>query len=222
MLVQRIYSQLLPARNARNKMGGAELLHSLDDGCAALAILDPQYRGVMDKMKYGNEGARQKARARLPQMTDDDVSFFVEEIARVLKPSGHLMLWLDKFGLGTATHIRWARRAKGLALVDLIHWNALRFGMGKRSRGTSEYVAVYQKQPTRAKGSWSDHRLRDSWAEAADRERHPHAKPHALTERLIRAVTKKGDLVVDPCAGGYGVLEACRLTGREFVGCDLI
>jgi DNA modification methylase len=42
-----------------------------------------------------------------------------------------------------------------------------------------------------------------------------------LIERLIRATTKAGDLVVDPCAGSYVVLEACRVSGRQFVGCDL-
>jgi site-specific DNA-methyltransferase (adenine-specific) len=40
--------------------------------------------------------------------------------------------------------------------------------------------------------------------------------------RLIASVTRKNDLVVDPCAGGYGVLDACQELGREFLGSDLI
>ena len=47
-----------------------ELLHSLPDGCAATAVFDPQHRGVLDHLKFGNEGARQRGRSELPAMTD--------------------------------------------------------------------------------------------------------------------------------------------------------
>jgi tRNA G10 N-methylase Trm11 len=39
--------------------------------------------------------------------------------------------------------------------------------------------------------------------------------------RALLAVTNRGDLVVDPCAGGYGILEICRSIGRNFLGCDV-
>lgn len=208
-------------RNVRNRISGVLFLRSLRDEEARLAIFDPQYRGIMDQMNYGNEGSRQIDRAKLPQMSDDDIAFFIEEIARVLKPSGHLMLWLDKFSIGSGHHLRYFFRTPMLQTVDLIHWNKLKFGMGRRARCVSEYLLVVQKRPIIAKGVWTDNAIRDSWVEAANPLIHPHAKPFALTERLIRATTKAGDLVIDPAAGGYGVLEACRLTKREFAGCDI-
>lgn len=208
--------------NARNKIAALELMAAIPDEAVALTFFDPQYRGIMDKMAYGNEGARQKARAKLPQMTDDDIAQCVQRIARLLKPSGHLVLWVDKFTIGSGHHIRYFHRAKQLALVDLQHWNKLRFGMGKRTRGVSEYAVILQKLPTRAKGIWMDHRIPDSWTEYADQTIHPHCKPVQWTERIIRAVTKRGDLVLDPCAGGYGVLEACRVSKREFIGGDVL
>lgn len=217
---RRALSLKIP-RNVRQRMNGVELFERLPDGIAALVICDPQYRNVLDKLKFGNEGARQQGRARLPQMTDDDVAYFVEEAARVLRPSGHLALWIDKFCLASGAFRKWSRRANALEVVDLIAWNKLRPGMGRRARCQTEFCVIFQKLPTRAKDVWTDHAIPDSWLEYADREVHPHAKPVELTRRLIRAVTKRGDLVVDPCAGGYGVLDACILTGREFVGCDL-
>ncbi len=222
MTNRRRASDLRVPRNARNRMDGVALLRSLRDDEARLAFFDPQYRGVLDQLAFGNEGARQVERARLPQMSDDDVAFFVEEIERVLSPSGHLMLWLDKFSIGSGHHLRYFARTPRLALVDLIHWNKMTFGMGRRSRICSEYLLIAQKRPTLAKNVWTDNSIRDSWAEQANPTVHPHAKPVALIERLIRATTRAGDLVVDPAAGGYGVLEVCRVTGREFVGCDLI
>jgi DNA modification methylase len=55
----------------------------------------------------------------------------------------------------------------------------------------------------------------------ASKRNHPHQKPKELIKVLIEATTSKGDLIVDPCAGSFVVLEVCQETGREFMGCDL-
>ena len=34
-----------------------DLLRSLPAGCAPLAFFDPQHRGVLDRLKFGNEGS---------------------------------------------------------------------------------------------------------------------------------------------------------------------
>jgi site-specific DNA-methyltransferase (adenine-specific) len=208
--------------NARQQMSGYTMLRSLKDECAALAIFDPQYRAVLDKLKFGNEGSsKQKARAALPQMSDYDISLFVEQIQRVLKPSGHLLMWFDKFAIGSGHHLRYFKFANWMQIVDLICWSTFRFGMGRRSRSACEYLVIAQKAPIRAKGCWTDNSIRDVWNETSDRSLHPHAKPAALISRLIAATTKRGDLVVDPCAGSYVVLDVCLAIGREFVGCDI-
>jgi site-specific DNA-methyltransferase (adenine-specific) len=207
--------------NARQKMNGIDMFEALPGNIASLVFLDPQYRAIMDEMKFGNEGARQKGRARLPQMTDSDIAFFVSESARVLRPSGHLMLWMDKFSLVEGVYRRWLRRAPTLEVVDLLTWDKMRIGMGRRTRAQTEFMLVVQKMPKRAAGAWKDRGIKDCWPEHHDREVHPHCKPFLLTERLIRCVTERHDLVVDPCAGGYGVLEACERSGRIFLGCDL-
>lgn len=209
-------------RNARQLLDGVELLSRLPDRIARLMVFDPQYRTVLDHLKFGNEGARQQGRAKLPQMNDDTIAFLVEEAQRVLKPSGHLLLWVDKFSIGTGQHLKYLRRAKHLQVVDVLVWDKMRIGMGRRLRCVTEFMVVIQKAPTIAKGVWTDHSLKDFWSEAGNAHRHPHAKPHVLMERLIRATTERGELVLDPCAGGYGVLDACRASGREFIGGDLI
>lgn len=210
------------ARNVRLRMDGYELMRGLPDDAAALVILDPQYRAVLDKQNYGNEGRRQKRRAALPDMRAEDISALVEQAGRVLRPSGHLALWMDKFSLASAHYHVWLNRAGVFQVVDLGAWNGGRMGMGARFRGCMQYVVIAQKRPTRAKGIWKDHGMLDGFLEVPDRQRHAHAKPQDFTTRLIRSVTEPGDLVVDPCAGGFGVLEACKQTGRQFVGCDLL
>lgn len=42
--------------NTRLKMDGLELLAKLPTASIPVAFFDPQYRGVLDKLSFGNEG----------------------------------------------------------------------------------------------------------------------------------------------------------------------
>lgn len=206
------------ARNQRNSGDGLELLRSLEENASPLAFFDPQYRGVMDKLGYGNEGARQKGRAALAQMPEEVIRAFISELSRVLAPSGHLMLWIDKFHLVEGVK-PWLEGTL-FEPVDMITWDKGRIGMGYRTRRRSEYLVVMQKQPKRAKGVWVSHDIPDVWLEKV-KPTHPHSKPQNLQAALIVATTKPGDLVLDPAAGGFSVMGAAHAVGRDFLGCDL-
>lgn len=208
--------------NARNRIDAVTLLRGQGTATAALAFFDPQYREVLDKLAFGNEGARQGDRSALPQMTPAIIAAIIIELERALKPSGYLVLWMDKYCLVQGRYRDWLDAAISMKTVDMLSWNKMRPGMGRRLRGVMEFAVILQKVPIRAAGTWHDHSLNDGWSEHSDRSIHPHAKPHQLTQRLIRATTKRGDLVIDPAAGGFGVLEACKETGRRFVGGDIM
>ena len=203
--------------NDHNQMDGQTLLAKLADDAWPLCFFDPQYRGILDKQKYGNEGERQKGRAELAQMGDDVIVDFIREIDRVLMPSGHLMLWVDKFHLCTGI-AEWLRDTQ-LQIVDLITWNKLRMGMGYRTRRVSEHLMVLQKSPVRAKGIWRLHDIKDVWDEKSPSG--THAKPVGLQAKLIECLTNAGDAVLDPAAGTYTVLCAAQQVGRNFLGADL-
>jgi site-specific DNA-methyltransferase (adenine-specific) len=194
------------------------LLRSLLSSCSPLVFFDPQHRGVLDKLDYGNEGARQKGRFRLPAMTGEYIEQCTREGARVLKPSGYFMLWSDTYHLCEGDH---RRIADVLKCVDLIAWDSLRAGMGYRTRRRGDYLLVLQKEPLRAKGTWNDHGIPSRWPEKVDRKTHPHAKPSGLIARLIGATTQPGDLVVDPAAGSFVVMHVANSMGRRFAGCDI-
>ncbi len=209
--------------NAKQKIDGLKLLEALPKNSVPLVFFDPQYRSILEKQKYGNEGVgRGKERAELPQMSNATIKKFLKEIERVLIPSGHLMLWVDKFIVVMGVQL--FLEGSGMQLVDMITWNKGRMGMGYRSRRHSEHLVVLQKLPVRAKGVWRIHDIPDVWTEKIENgdKNHTHAKPPGLQERLIRAVTNTGDVVVDPAAGGYSVLKAAQKTGRNFLGCDIL
>jgi site-specific DNA-methyltransferase (adenine-specific) len=195
-----------------------DLLRSLADHSAAAAFFDPQHRTTLDRLAYGNEGSRQRERCALPQMTEDYIDCCLREIARVLRPSGYLFLWADAVRLCQGHHLH---IADVLPCVDLIAWDNGKFGMGYRARRCGEYLLVLQKPPLRAKGTWTDHGIRDRWVEKVDRRIHPHIKPAGLLRRLIAAVTAPDDLVIDPAAGSFIVMRVAHELARRFAGCDI-
>jgi site-specific DNA-methyltransferase (adenine-specific) len=205
-------------RNSAQRGDALVLLRYLPDCCTQLVFFDPQHRDTLDRLAYGNEGARQKGRALLPAMTSDYIDACCREAARILRPSGYLFQWVDTFRLCEAYHLHIADVLKA---VDLVAWDALRFGMGYRTRRCGDYLLILQKPPLRAKATWRDHGIPNRWPEKVDRNVHPHIKPIGLIARLIAAVTELGDLVVDPAAGSFTVMHAAHKLGRDFVGCDL-
>jgi site-specific DNA-methyltransferase (adenine-specific) len=203
------------------------LLQWLPDDCPPLVIFDPQFREVQDHLAYGNEGARQRGRFRLPVMSSDYIDACGREIARVLRPSGYWAQWTDTYRLCEGYHLRLAdvfraTRPTQSPFVCLIAWDNLHLGMGCRARHRGDYLLVLQKPPQRAKATWCDHSIPDRWPEKVDRRTHQHIKPIGLITWLIHAVTHPGDLVVDPAAGSYAVMHAAHWLGRDFIGCDVL
>ena len=206
-------------KNVVQRGDALTLLRSLRDSCTQLVFFDPQYRGVLDHLQYGNEGSRQRGRAGLPAMTKDYIDACCREAVRTLRPSGYLLRWTDTFHLCQADHLS---IADACPCVDLIAWDNLRQGNGYRSRRRGDYLLVLQKPPIAAKSTWRDHGIPSRWHEKVDRNIHPHIKPIGLITRLIGAITQPGDLVVDPAAGSFVVMHAAHQLGRNFIGCDLM
>ena len=206
--------------NQRNQFDGLDLLAALDAETIPLCIFDPQYRGILDKMQYGNEGvSRGQRRSGLLQMSEETIGEFIAGIASALIPSGHLFLWIDKFHLCTGVG-SWVEEW-GLEVVDLVTWNKDRIGMGYRTRRVGEYLLILQKPPKRAKGVWQRHDIPDVVTEKVVRVGNVHPKPVNLQACLIEAVTDPGDVVLDPAAGSYSVMTAAHQSGRQFLGCDI-
>ena len=207
--------------DVRHRMDGLDLMGTLADDFVPVVFFDPQHRGVLDKLAYGNEGkARGRARASLVQMPEPVIRRFLGEIARILCPSGYLFLWVDKFHLCSGCAGWFAQLP--VEVVDLVTWDKGRIGMGYRTRRRAEYLLVVQRSPCRVGGGWKGRDLPDVWSERLPSGRpHIHQKPVGLQAALIEAVTEPGDLVVDPAAGSFSVMESARSVGRHFLGGDL-
>lgn len=139
-----LYNPNLCDLNQKNKLNGLDLLTNIQENKIKVCFFDPQYRGILDHLNYGNEGElRGKGRSSLPQMTEEQIKVFIREIDRILVPTGHLFLWIDKYHLCSGVN-EWLT-GTNLNVVDLIIWDKGKLGMGYRSRRKSEYCMVIQK-----------------------------------------------------------------------------
>jgi site-specific DNA-methyltransferase (adenine-specific) len=208
-------------RNIRQHGDALTLLRSLPDPCTPLIFFDPQHRENLDKLKYGNEGARQRERCKLPQMSSEYIEACCREAARILRPSGYLMRWQNALQVGTGAHLC---LADVLQCVEIIAWDNGRISNGYRARRRGDYLVALQKKPIRARATWQTRPvIPDRWPEKIikPRSQHPHIKPIGLIRALIEAITSPGDLVVDPAAGSFVAMQAAMELGRDFIGCDL-
>jgi site-specific DNA-methyltransferase (adenine-specific) len=156
-------------RNVAQRGDALALLRSLPDCCTPLVHSDPQYRSNLDRLAYGNEGARQSARCRLPQMSDEYIDAVCHEAPRVLRPRGYFGLWADTFRVLEGFHLP---LADVFECVDLIAWDNQRPGNGYRARRRGSYLIILQKPPKRAKGTWRRKpSIPDRWIERIDRPR---------------------------------------------------
>lgn len=91
--------------------------------------------------------------------------------------------------------------------------------------GARRGLIDYRKEPPQPYGHakvpgnvWSLPRVRFRMGEY---ENHPSQKPEALLERIIRASSRPGDLVLDPFAGTFTTGAVARRLGRRSIGVEL-
>ncbi len=96
--------------------------------------------------------------------------------------------------------------------------------VGRKARHTFNYLEMknggfpgdsIKKQNKQMRSVWS---IPNTPAREKTHGKHPTQKPLALLERLVRACTKPGDLVLDPFAGSGTTGVASVALGRSFIG----
>jgi biotin operon repressor len=77
-------------------------------------------------------------------------------------------------------------------------------------------VLLYSNGEWQKRGLWPDV-LR---VNSKEKDLHEWQQPLGEAERLVRYFSQPGDLVVDPCGGGFTTAEACLRLARKCVSCD--
>jgi len=201
--------------NTKQSGEALELLTNLDNDSASLVFLDPQYEPVRNVMRTNYP---------LYPQNDYQIMQILKEVERILKPSAFCLLWINKTLLGSDRIANWMIKTSSLKIVDCLVWHKKNFlGLGSWLRSNAEFCFLIQKYPQSGK-LFKNRSFGNVWEESpisVTKRKHPHQKPKELAKALISATTNEGDLVVDPCAGSFVVLEVCQELKRNYLGVDL-
>lgn len=115
-----------------------------------------------------------------------------------------------------------------LDFKQMVVWDKGPMGMGWHYRRSYETILVAQKSGAACK--WYDetnkieniirpqHKINKI---IPNKDQHPTPKPVSLGLHFISLHSKPGDIVFDPFCGGGPFMEACAVTGRNYIGIEL-
>lgn len=149
----------------------------------------------------------------------DDFVEQIEELAelaeRVLVPGGTFVAYLG--------HHRFNDKLRALDKHLNFQWLSTAVWTGARN-GVPRLKLVSKSIPivVYSKGEWEPlHMWSDTFVtEHQEKDWHPWQRPLGEVENLVRYFSRPGDLVIDPCGGGFTTAIACQRENRRFVGCD--
>lgn len=213
-----------------------DLLPALPAGCADLVFADPPF-GIGYRYDVHDD------RMSRPQYRHFATSWLLEA-TRVLSPRGSLFLAIgDEY----AAEYKVQLDALGLTMRNWIVWHYT-FGPHQKKKFGRDHAHIlyYVRDPEAFTFNADDIRIEserqrmgdkranplgrvpgDVWSvprlpgNAKERTGHPCQMPEAILERIIRAASNPGELVVDPFAGSGTTLAVAKKLGRQWYGCEL-
>jgi site-specific DNA-methyltransferase (adenine-specific) len=213
------------------------ILPALPAGCADLVYADPSFNRGVAYRGYKDRLPRAAYLAWLGRL--------LGELRRVLAPRGTLFVqigaeWagyaqveLDRLGLHRRNTLRWAyefgphqRRKFAPSHQPVLYYtsHARRFTFNADAvRVPSARQAKYRDRRANPAGRvpgdvWHFPRV---WGTHKERRGHPCQTPEAPVERIIRAASNPGDLVLDPCCGSGTVPAVAKMLRRRWVGIEV-
>lgn len=211
----------------------AEAMSGLPDACVDLIVADPPYN--LGK-NYGNN-LDAKEWSEYEQFTKT----WLAQAVRILKPTGSIYTFM---GVRFVSHLFLILETDlKLQFNGWITWHYTQ-GMGRKTGFSSRHedilyftrsdrytfnlddIRIPQKY-YRERNNMSGANPGDVWEFShvhysnPEREAHPTQKPEALLERIIRASSNRGDLVLDPFVGSGTTCKVAKALDRNWIGIDI-
>lgn len=215
------------------------LLRSLPDQSVDMVLVDPPYFEIVGE-SWDNQWTDEDAYLSWCRA-------WTSECHRVLKPNRCFCVWgttktdtflryklevLNGFGMDYRNWIIWSYDWGGRSRKTFArkHEDLLIYSKGEDFLFNSDDVRVPYKVKTNVRKTAANNPLgkipTDVWEKnnhTMSKEYvnwHPTQKPLALLERLIRAYTNAGEVVLDCFSGSGSTAIAAANCGREFMGCE--
>lgn len=208
-------------------------LTKLDDSSIDLIIADPPYNLGKD---YGNNRD-----LKAWHEYEDFTRKWLKQAVRLLKPTGTIYVFMgvrfisklflfleDELQLNFNGWITW-HYTQGMGRkvgFSPRHEDILYFTKTNNFSFNLDDVRIPQKY-YRARNNMQGANPGDVWQFShvhycsEERQKHPTQKPEALIERMIRASSNPGNLVLDPFVGSGTTCKVADVLGRKWIGIDI-
>lgn len=181
-------------------------LTDLPDNSADLVITDPPYL-----VNYRDRDGRRVAN----DTNADAVLPVFDELYRVMKPNSLCICFCGWMALPEFS-AAWAKA--GFRIVGHIVWTKdYASSKGQTAYHHESAYVLAKGSPKRPAEPFADVQ---EWVYSGNRF-HPTEKSVEIIAPLVRAFSKKGDIVLDPFLGSGTTAVAAALTGRRYVGIEL-
>lgn len=193
-----------------------EFIKTLPDGSVDCVLTDPPY-GIAYQSAW-----RSDKLLRHRKIENDEVpcTSWLPGAARALKLGGCLICF-HRWDVGEI--FRAEIEAAGLTIKSQIVWDKITHGMGDLN---GEFAPQHELAFFAVKGAYKFPGARPktiirSTRIQGDKMIHPTEKPDDLMAQILKAITRPGDLVIDPFSGSGSTGAACIKLGRNFIGCEI-
>ena len=207
----------------------------LDDNSVDMVFTSPPYNVGKEATDDRESKAVAYEDERTPEEFQEFFSRVFSEVARVVKPEGHVFINLDHPYHDTVQPVTgWLENAVPLPLRSIIAWykphsfNRSYLIENGQYHTDWEPIFHFSQEPERLTSGVSEcsnvwehktaekyHGLGDDYGE------HPAPFPVELPERAINTATHEGDLVLDPFMGSGTTAVAAIQNNRDYVGFEL-
>lgn len=207
-----------------------DILPQIPSNSIDLIATDPPYNiGDSNKLtKSGNKiRTNKESWGEWDSMDEKEYLEWIErnikEFYRVLKDSGSLVMFFDKFNI---TYLRDMGVKIGFHPVNfyaLFKRNPLPNFRKNGFTSGFELGMIFNKNKSKKKWNFlKQNEMQNYFVYTIGQKEtnHPTEKPVQAFKRLIQIFTDKGDIVLDPFAGSGTTLVAAKSLGRNFIGVE--
>lgn len=198
-----------------------QLIKTITDNSIDCIITDPPYEVISggtpdNKDVQRPSGMLSKNDGKIFQYNDIDITNWIDDCYRILKPNTHIYIMTNFFNL---EHYMQSIRKAGFDIHNLLIWEKNNATPNRWYMKNCEYIIFARKGESKP--------INDCGCKTVlqfDNVRnklHPTEKPIPLLKTLITNSTNENDIVFDPFGGSFSTVLAAIQCGRKAISFEL-